>query len=192
MILHLSYQTPVSLLSANQSREGNSVLREINLGPVSGGNHNTWLICVCHCSSLLRLIDSLTQTERSSHNTAKKFEIKGTYSGWLGLETWPKRLSKFYHIFANIFCLIRTFLCFFCPQVKKNWYSNTVNVCRTETPLPPICNETPMWKIPVLRKGCFAEETDMDSFNTHSLWLPVSACVVTNLGGHGAQKETGK
>lgn len=53
-------------------------------------NHNTWLIClcvsVCQCSPLLYLIH---------WHTGEEGLIKGNYSLSPGLETWPKRLSKF-------------------------------------------------------------------------------------------------
>lgn len=65
--------TCFSPLSQSEKR-GNLCWHEINLGRVRG-NHNTTLICVCHCSPLP---DSLTHRER--HIQTEEVEIKGTYS----------------------------------------------------------------------------------------------------------------
>lgn len=85
MSLHLSYQTPVWGLSANQRRERNSLLTWNKSGPF-WRNQNTWLI---------RVVTAPLSDQHTGRNTQQRVEFKGTYSSWLGLETWPKRLSKF-------------------------------------------------------------------------------------------------
>lgn len=116
--------TCFSPLSQSEKR-GNLCWHEINLGRVRG-NHNTTLICVCHCSPLP---DSLTHRER--HIQTEEVEIKGTYSVWPGLETWPKRLSKFSE---NVFsyCALESMeffffskVFFFIHKIKAFWFGFT-------------------------------------------------------------------
>ena len=93
--------TCFSPLSQSGER-GNLRSHEINLG-WGGSNHYTWLISVCACVTSLPCRTDKTHwhADRSTQGV-KEGEIKGNYSVWPGLETWPKRLSKFTSPFPPI------------------------------------------------------------------------------------------
>lgn len=92
-------------LSQSEQRGKTLCGHEINLGPALG-KITTLDSSVCHCSSLLQL----TQIGRQNRGELK---LKGTYSGGLVLETWPKRLSKFWRFLLSHMCyLLGLCVCF--------------------------------------------------------------------------------
>jgi len=126
MILHLSYQTPVSLLSANQRGEGNSPLTWNQSGPGSEGNHNTWLICVSLVSSA-SLTHTHTPSERSSHTHSDQLKRKDPIPADLDWRhdqrDWVSVVSiPFFHILKYV---LHPDVCAFYPQNEEKKHCDT-------------------------------------------------------------------